>query len=141
MSTSVITPEPKAKVTSPLVQTAVEQIAFFSESRQHSRVQATIVAFPGTRPSARKLPQCFALVMFCRAMIKAAHFWYEDHHGDAKVQENMRHLAHEDSHPSLRVALLSGVAMSKKPDRARAIGNARRQARADRAPDFTFVAD
>ena len=33
---------------SPLLQTAVEQIAFFSESRQNPRVQATIVAFPGT---------------------------------------------------------------------------------------------
>jgi hypothetical protein len=35
---------------SPLLQTAVEQIAFFSESRQNPRVQATIVALPGTRP-------------------------------------------------------------------------------------------
>ncbi|WP_454617536.1 hypothetical protein [Bradyrhizobium cenepequi] len=39
-----------------------------------------------------KTAAMFDLVTFCRAMIKAAYLWYEEHHSDPKVQENMRHL-------------------------------------------------
>ena len=38
---------------SPILQTAVEQIAFSSEGRQNPRVQATIEAFPGPDKGSR----------------------------------------------------------------------------------------
>jgi hypothetical protein len=39
-----------------------------------------------------KTAAMFDLVLFCDAMINAATAWYEDHHADPKVQENLKNL-------------------------------------------------